>query len=286
MPKDCKFVEISSGVRVENYGDDYGNHELKNGLLAKLIIEDNTTSPEQWGARGDGINSDTESLICMFALTKSGIINFKSGATYIIADRTLNERSKYIDNRFCLSMIGSFTGGCQKPLIANCNNLKLNGNKCTLKIPDNNFGSDSMGMLCLGNIINGLEITGFIFDSNGLTMTDINKTSNHTIVYSPGSNNAEESEISNVNINNNVFLANGTIINNSDGGGDHILLINPTKSENVYIEDNEFYDWGRWVYSVDLGGNGERFYNYKFNRNKCIQSEKNVMSTGRYRGLG
>ena len=51
-----------------------------------------------------------------------------------------------------------------------------------------------------------IEITGFIFDSNGLTMTDINKTSNHTIVYSPGSNNAEESEISNVNINNNVFF--------------------------------------------------------------------------------
>ena len=24
-----------------------------------------------------------------------------------------------------------------------------------------------------------------------------------------------------------------------------------------HIEDNEFYDWGRWVYSVDLGGNGE-----------------------------
>ena len=32
LPKDCKFVEISSGVMVENYGDDYGNHELKNGL--------------------------------------------------------------------------------------------------------------------------------------------------------------------------------------------------------------------------------------------------------------
>lgn len=286
LPKDCKFVEVSSGVLIENYGDSYGNHELKNGLLAKLIIEDNTTYPEQWGARGDGISSDTEALICMFALTKSGIINFKSGATYIIADRTLNERSKYIDNRFCLSMVGSFTGGCQKPLIANCSNLKINGNKCTLKIPDNNFGSDSMGMLCLGNIINGLEITGFIFDCNGLTMKDINKTSNHTIVYSPGSNNVEESKISNVNINNNIFLANGTIINNSDGGGDHILFINPTKSENVYIEDNEFYDWGRWVYSVDLGGSGERFYNYKFNRNKCIQSEKNVMSTGKYRGLG
>ena len=64
------------------------------------------------------------------------------------------------------------------------------------------------------------------------------------------------------------------------------MLINPIKSHDIYIENNEFYDWGRWVYSVDLGGNGERFYNYKFNNNKCIQSDKNIMSTGKYRGLG
>ena len=90
-----------------------------------------------------------------------------------------------------------------------------------------------------------------------------NKTSNHTIVYSP-SKNLDNSILNDLNIHHCKFLANGTDINVSDSGGDDILIINPTASKNVWIEDNEFYDWGRWVYSVDLGGNGERFFNYKF----------------------
>ena len=222
----------------------------------------------------------------MFALTKTGTISFKEGAVYIIANRSENERSLYIDNRFCSSMMGSFTGGCQKPLIANCNNLILNGNNCVIKIPDNNFGPDSMGMICLGNIIDGLEIRDITFESNGLTMREGNKTSNHTIVYAPGTINTDKSEISNINIHNNIFLANGSIIDTKDGGGDHILIINPTISKNVLIENNEFYNWGRWVFSVDLGGNGERFYNYKFNNNKCIQDDNNKLPSGAYRGLG
>lgn len=286
LPDDCKYVEISAGVTIKNYGDDYGNHKLKNGLVAKLKIENLTTTPEQWGAKGNGINSDTEALICMLALTKSGMINFKENSVYLIANRTVNERSKYIDNRFCLSMLGTFTGGCQKPLIANCSNLILNGNGCTLRIPDDNFGSDSMGMLCLGGIIDGLDINGFNFDSNGLTMKSNNKSSNHTIVYAPGTINSENSEISNLNIHNNIFLANGTMIDIKDGGGDHILLINPSTSHDVYIENNEFYDWGRWVFAVDLGGTGERFYNYKFNGNKCIQTDNNKLESGAFRGLG
>ena len=96
----------------------------------------------------------------------------------------------------------------------------------------------------------------------------------------------EVQEISNVNIHDNNFRNSGTGVNLSDGGGDFILFINPTKSENVFIEDNYFEDWGRWVFSVDLGGSGERFYNYKFNRNICIQTDNNKLSDNRFRGLG
>ena len=130
------------------------------------------------------------------------------------------------------------------------------------------------------------------------------RTTNHTIFYSPGNMNAvqlsngggeikpeipyrdKEIVFSNIKIHNNNFYNSGTCVNTSDGGGDFILLINPTLSENVFIEDNYFENWGRWVFSVDLGGNGERFYNYKFNRNICIQNDDNKLNSGAYRGLG
>ena len=299
LPIDCKEVTINGQVKTDV--DNYGNHSLKNGLVAKIISDNNTFTPEQWGAIGDGINSDTEAFICMLALTKTGIINFKDGATYLITSRTKDACSQYTDNRYLKSMMGRFSGGCHRPLIANCNNLILNGNplgdgnKATMKIAENDFGF-GMGMLSLGKRIEGLEIKNIIFDSNGLTMmkTSVkgvaNKTSNHTIVYDPGDD-LTQSVLDNLNIHHCKFLSNGTCIDTSDQGGDHILIINPTVSNHVYIEDNEFYDWGRWVFSVDLGGSGERFYDYKFNRNICIQDDDNYFVKDgseeiAFRGLG
>ena len=294
LPSDCKYVQINGQVKADV--DNYGNHKLRNGLVAKLISDNNTYTPEQWGAKGDGNASDTEAFICMLALTKTGTINLRDGATYMISSRTDECCSQYVDNRYLKSMMGKFSGGCHRPLIANCKNLSLNGNpledgnKATMKIPNNDFGF-GMGMLCLGAVIEGLEIKNIIFDSNGLTMKDkstkgvANKTSNHTIVYDYGAD-YEKSLLNDLYIHHCKFLSNGTIVDIPDGGGDHILIINPCTSNRVWIEDNEFYDWGRWVYSVDLGGNGERFYDYKFNRNICIQTDNNHLSSKAYRGLG
>ena len=55
-----------------------------------------------------------------------------------------------------------------------------------------------------------------------------------------------------------------------DSGGDFILVINPTIMDNVNIHHNRFEAWGRWVFAVDLGGNGECMTNVKFNENICI----------------
>ena len=101
LPEDCKFVTINGQIKTDV--DNYGNHELKNGLVAKIISDDNIYTPEQWGAIGDGITSDTEAFICMLALTKTGTINFRDGATYIISSRTDDYCSQYVDNRYLRS---------------------------------------------------------------------------------------------------------------------------------------------------------------------------------------
>ena len=89
-------------------------------------------------------------------------------------------------------------------------------------------------------------------------------------------NKRDKTCFNNVEIYGNTFLANGTSVDTPDGGGDDILIINPEESNNVNIHNNKMYNWGRWVFAVDLGGNGERFYNYTFKQNICIQDESNV----------
>ena len=176
-------------------------------------------------------------------------------------------------------------------------------------------GSADFGMIETGGYVDGLKIHGFIFDSNGLNQYryyDESKqeyvsmrTTNHTISYFSSGINGYGTDIvkdgngkvviegltgndlknymkkdgvcfNNVEIYGNTFLDNGTAVNTSDGGGDDILIINPTESKNVNIHNNKMYNWGRWAFAVDLGGNGERFYNYTFKQNICIQDETNV----------
>ena len=45
-------------------------HELSNGLVAELIVENGTVCPEQFGARGDGITDDTGAFNCAISCGK------------------------------------------------------------------------------------------------------------------------------------------------------------------------------------------------------------------------
>ena len=295
--------------------DECGNHTLDNNLVA-VLIKGEINTPEQWGCVGDGITDNTEQLLHMFAHTKSGYIKFKKNAKYLMKSRPKN-RIGYSNNEYIWLMCGTFIAGSAhgKPVMANVDGVVLDGNGCTIEIAENDYcvGTNDFGIFEFGGFINNLEIKNFNFNGNGLTQlyyvnSDNEKvnmrTTNHTIFYSPSNMNAvqlsngrgeikpeipykdKEIVFSNIKIHNNNFYNSGTCVNTSDGGGDFILLINPTSSENVFIEDNYFENWGRWVFSVDLGGSGERFYNYKFNRNICIQNDRNKLNSGAYRGLG
>ena len=317
LPDDVKTVNF--GVEtVSTPVDEYGNHTLDNGLVAKYIVpEDNIVKVEQWGCIGDGKYDNTEALIHLFSLTKTGTIEFGKDKEYVLYSRkyniayyqpekyiSANNQSKYkncSNHQYAATACSYITSGVYrgKPLMFNINNVTLNGNNCTITIPENEFtaGTNEFGIFEFCGDVDGLEIKNFTFNQNGLSsnyyLDDNCKRQNqptraHTIFFGDNCNH----KWNNVNIHHNKFYECGTNVNVSDSGGDFILVVNPLESSNVFIEDNEFYDWGRWVYSVDLGGNGERFYNYKFNRNICIQTDNNYHrigndgKTGSYRGLG
>lgn len=350
IPNHVKFVHYHNDrigcnpVLYRNPVDCYINHILDNGLVASLIKENNTIRVEQGGCI-EGRKDNCIALRHIFAYNNTGIIEFGKDHKYELYYDSYNQcfdrESEIItDKPWWLGTTGN-TGneyalvlGCRmttKPCLGRVKDLKLIGNNCTIHIPNNEFckGGSDFAMFESGGIINGLEITGFNLDCNGLNQvgyyTEISnddgtvtkqfnnmRTCNHTISYFSSGIREDvlspvvdeyaiphedvcisllgDTEFSNVNIHHNNFYSNGTIVDTSDGGGDHILIINPTKSENVFIENNYFENWGRWVFAVDLGGNGERFYNYKFNRNKCIQNEDNYIPRANgnkaYRGLG
>lgn len=288
--------------------DEYGNHTLDNGLVAKLITNNGTT-PEQWGAVGDGDTNDVYPFIHMFAQVKTGEINFNGDAVYSLG------LTEGVDNPYRSYMAGTLLGGqlFYKPIMGNVKDLKLNGNGCTITIPDNQWGDSGMGIFNFTGDIENLAIENFSFDGNCYNILDGNKTTNHTIFYAPGSLYASQlgeyktehykydetleknndnmpfkkSSINAWTIRNCNFKNSGTMVNTQDSGGDFILLVNPEELDGLYIEDNTFTNWGRWVFSIDLGGEGERLYNIKFNRNTCIQEDEiDKVHYKSQRGLG
>ena len=307
LPKDILYIR-EGNYFVQTPIDNYGNHLLNNGLVA--IIQGDKYTPEQWGAVGDGVTNDTWAFIHMFAHIKTGEINFRKDTTYLLG---VTE-----DNPYRIYMCGILLGGqpFYKPIMSNVKNLVLNGNGCLITLPDNEFGDSGMGIFNFSQDIENLEIKHFNFDGKGKTMGYENKNSNHTLFYSPGTlylnvlgnigyehykyspkyNLTEPnvsfkpSHIKNINIHHNKFNDAGAIYSKAgDYGGDFILIVNPTELDGLYIEDNEFNNWGRWVFSIDLGGNGERLYNIKFNRNKCLGANRNEVlgsDTWKWRALG
>lgn len=307
LPVDCRKVGIKPTMcdvaLADTPVDEYGNHTLNNGLVACLLDKENIKA-EQYGAKGDGNFDNIEPFIHLFAHMKHGKITFKSNATYIIGQRkqeNISELYTIIDNPYRSYMTGR-GAYLQKPIMANIDGVELIGENSSLKIKDNDFcntgETTDMAILHLFRVIKNLKIHGIKFDNNGLKQDSSHTVSNHGIIYKSGNSQLdgdlkafhlfEPDEISNIEIYDCVFNEGGTTRNVQDCGGDGILIINPSAlSHDINIHDNKFINWGRWCFSIDLGGNGECIENVKFNNNYCYQdSNKNVSCYGKCRGLG
>ena len=293
LPKDIQLQQTSQSL-IKTPVDEYGNHTLNNGLVAKLRLTGETT-PEQWGAKGDGVSNDCQAFVHMFAYVKTGKIVFKENATYslgmIYKEDTI---ASFKDNPYKAYMTGNLLGGQSygKPIMANIKNVEFVGNNAKIELLDDQFGSGGMGLLNFAGRIDGLKIHDLRFDGKGRNLFGgtQNKNSNHTLFYAPSTftsgstlikdihplylekeDKFDSGYFKNVEINNCYFYDAGAMYKKAgDAGGDFILVINPTAMDNVNIHHNRFEAWGRWVFAVDLGGNGECMTNVKFNDNVCI----------------
>lgn len=321
LPRDVRYINFQNKWSKTPI-DEYGNHTLNNGNVAALV--GNSYTPEQWGAKGDGTTNDVWPFIHMFAQVKTGEIICRSDATYILGlIYDMEDPSTARDNPYKAYLCGALLGGqyFYKPIMANVKNLVIDGNGCLVTQPNGQWGNSGMGMLNFAQDIENLEIKNFRFDGKGRTMfynideTKAPKTSNHTIFYSPGQlylNGMPDGEnhykygkeynklepnasfkpcyVKNFNIHHNSFYDAGTMWSKAgDWGGDFILFINPTALDGLFIEDNKFENWGRWVFAIDLGGYGERLYNIKFNRNQCLGANREEvvgLDVWKWRALG
>lgn len=368
LPIDLKLVTYhsdrvgSNAVYYKNPVDNFGNHRLNNGMVAKLLPnKDGFVRVEQWGCFEGRMDNCRALVHCFVNNLRNSKILFKKEANYVFYNSYKTEVKDRIDsiikeipwwlNRDNICSNGNeyalahHTRTTAFPVIGDAQNLELCGNNCSIKLGNGQMCGFSM--IGMGGYIDGLKIHGFNFDGNfreqvyelnpdgsyptneaGEEVHNTLPPHGHGLSYFAdgikalpvdSNGNVEDgngelfgegitkeailnygnfedfgnTHFNNVEIYGNTFKDFGSGRDISDNGGDCILIIIPTYSKNVNIHNNKMLNWGRWAFAVDLGGNGERYYNYTFKQNLCIQDENNYLGqdtengthTG-YRGLG
>ena len=285
--------------------DEYGNHTLDNGLIACLLNRLDI-KVEQYGCIGDGVADNSEQFIHLFGQNKHGKITFGLNKIYMFPERSSENRDttifKAVANPYAAYSAGR-SSTCERIVIANVNGLEIDGNGSTIKIPDGQWkvkeSTQDFGTFNLFRVIRNLKIHDLTLDNSGLTMGyNTLGVENHGIAWKTGNESCSDGttpiacdrtihELSNFEVYNCTFKDLGTAKAINDCGGDAILIINPMEnSHDIHIHDNKIYNWGRWVFAIDLGGDGECIENVTFNNNECIQYEDNVNLGGKFRGLG
>ena len=311
LPDDLKLVSYKERVFEKNPVDGYGNHLLKNGLVAKLRIIDGITYAAQWGVSELLKNNAKEIQAALIYNRYNTTLKFKEGANYLISHDKFNRRG-YEHNEY-----SALTACLQTKYlnIGNCRNMIVDFNNSTIKINDAEF--DALAYISISGNIDGLEIKNMIFDGNCFNIRKTNMTvpTYHAIVIRSGRMSlqgnyqqmAEEvgglniddtidcASFRNIKIRNNTFSNLGTAVSlaqstGADNGGDAILIMILNKLDNIYIENNTVINWGRWFVAIDLPAPNNVYTNVNINNNRCIQDENNsfVHTNGdrRFRGMG
>ena len=260
LPKDIQFTKDTKGNFISIPVDEFGNHTLNNGLVAKMRIAEEV-KPEQYGAKGDGKTNDCQAFTHMFAQIKTGKIIFRKNATYslgmIYKEDTI---TSFKDNPYRAYMTGGLLGGQTygKPIMANIKDIEFVGNNAKIELLNDQFGNSGMGLLNFAGRVDGLKIHDLRFDGKGRNLFNGtgNKNTNHTLFYAPSTFTSGSSVIKNVHplylekedkfdsgyfknveINNCYFYDAGAMHKKAgDWGGDFILVINPTVMDNVNIQ--------------------------------------------------
>ena len=356
-------------VFYKNPVDNFGNHKLNNGMVAKLLPNlDGYVRTEQWGLF-EGRYDNCKALVHCFANnTRNCKILFPKNKNYTFYDSRVTEVRDRKDEIFFSTpwwvnldavcgngneyALVHGTRATASPVIGNARNLEICGNGSTLRWGDGQV-NEAFGLIECGGFIDGLKIHGLVLDGNFKEQVyqkdkEGNKTTKKQVDSSTGKEyyvyqmvatrahgisyfstelqcnmltsdryikdgnekntgikfedlknylgvkDTKKTTFNNVEIYGCTIKNTGTKIVQSDSGGDCVLIINPIECNNVNVHNNKLLNWGRWAYSIDLGGNGERFYNHSFVQNICVQDENNYSgffdesdgSKHHYRGLG
>ena len=194
LSKDVQLIKNNKGNLVPTPVDEFGNHTLNNGLVARMRVV-GEVKPEQYAAKGDGKTNDCQAFTHMFAQIKTGKIVFKENATYslgmIYKEDTI---TSFKDNPYKAYMTGNLLGGQSygKPIMANIKDVEFVGNNAKIELLNNQFGSTGMGLLNFAGRVDGLKIHDLRFDGKGryLFSGTGNKNSNHTLFYAPSTFNS------------------------------------------------------------------------------------------------
>ena len=204
LPLDLKLTTYHNDrigcnpIFYKNPVDNFGNHKLNNGMVAKLLPNlDGYVRTEQWGLF-EGRYDNCRALVHCFANnTRNCKILFPKNKTYTFYaswETEIKDRKDEIffttpwwlnldkvcnnGNEYAL-VHGS--RGTASPVIGNARNLEICGNGSTLRWGDGQVNS-AFGLIECGGFMDGLKIHGLILDGN-FKEQHYQKDKNGNIIY-------------------------------------------------------------------------------------------------------